>query len=171
MPTAFTKSASDVKAIKQTIINYLKDLAVKKGIVANRDDAIVRDIQPDLDLGFPTASWSESLTANTWNTIYNAQVPAKKLFVFYGVENTATSPLSTAIAFKVGVGGAKVKDIEEIEPMYAQAYKKEAIFTNPILYENNQYMVIQVYAKETGTDNLILKGYVVEPKGETISPD
>jgi hypothetical protein len=171
MPTAFTKSPGDVKAIRTAIINYLKDLAVKKGIVANREDAVVRDIQPDVDLGFSSANWSESVTANTWNTIYNAQVPAKKLFAFYGVENIASSPLSTAVIFKVGAGGAKVKDIEEIEPMYAKAYKKEAIFTNPILYENNQYMVIQVFAKGTGTDNLILLGLVCEPKGETISPD
>jgi hypothetical protein len=171
MPISIAKSPEEIKAMKQAIINYLKDLAVKKGIVANREDAVVRDIQPDIDLGFPTASWSESLTANTWNTICSMQVPAKKLFAFYGVRDVSPVPAATTVAFKVGVGGAKVKDIEEIEPINAQNYKFEVIFTNPILYENNQYMTIQVYARATDTSNLIIEGFVVEPKGETISPD
>jgi hypothetical protein len=173
MPTAFTKSELDIRAMQTAIIEYLKDLAVKKGIVANRDNAVVRDLLPDIDLGFPAPNWSIPLTANTWNTIASFRVPDKKLIVFYGIRNISGTPGATAISFKVGPQGAKTKDIEEIEPAYALSIPcKQAIFTNPILYENGQYLTILVYSKLTKPNEyLILLGYVVEPKGETISPD
>jgi hypothetical protein len=169
MPVTTNLSLGNIRTLEERIKSYLKNLAVKKGIVASVDQAIVRDILQKTDLSFTNEEWSESLTtANAFNTIVDFKLPEKKIIVFYGVRNIGTSPKTTAIKFALGANGAKTKDIVFIEGLEKNK-EKEVIFSTPILYEDGQYMYIQQYAKATGTDNLVYLGFVCEPKGEIIS--
>jgi hypothetical protein len=156
--------------IKERLKNYLKDLAVKKGIVTSIDNIVVRDILPDVDLGFSSNNWNVNYSSIGWNTVVSIRIPNNKLIAFYGATNINNTESTSAIAFKVGAGGVKTKAISEITAYYTNADYREAIFSSPIVYENGDYLVIQAYTTNTGPYS-ILEGYVAEPKGETINPD
>jgi hypothetical protein len=169
MPITTNLSVTTVRSLEERIKSFLKSLAVRKGIAASEDQLVVRDILPKTDLNLANEDWKETLsTANGWNTVYDFRVPDKKIIAFYGVRNIGTNPLTTAIKFAVGPGGAKTKDIVNVEGLVTQK-EKEVIFSTPILYEDGQYMFVQQYAKAAGTDSLVYLGFVCEPKGELIS--
>jgi len=168
MPAITLLEKSEIKSLEERIRDALLDLAVRKGIVKRREDAIVRDILPATDLGFPAERWAESVTANSWTTIVSMRVPQTKIFVFYGAKSKISDPLTTLIRFSEGAAPGRVKDVINVEQL-STIKNRELIFEVPILYENGTYMRIDFYAKATGTDELILLGYVVEPKGEIIS--
>ena len=164
----------EIKSRLETLKEDLKDLAVRKGIVARREEAIVRNILPKTDLGFTNEAWRISLTtANAYNTVIDMTVPDKKIIVFYGVkvvENYKvpfTKPLTTLIRFRTP---AKTKDIVNIEGIEL-VENGEKLFDAVIKFENNEHMIVDFYARGTGTDKLMLLGYVVEPVGEIISPE
>jgi len=169
MPATTNLSITMVRSLEERIKRYVKSLAVRKGIAASEDQLIVRDILPKTDLNLANEDWKEGLaTANAWNTVFDFRVPEKKIIVFYGVRNIGNTPLTTAIKFAVGAGGAKVKDIINVEKL-EKSKEREVIFSTPILYEDGQYMFVQQYAKAAGTDSLVYLGFVVEPRGEVIS--
>jgi hypothetical protein len=169
MPVTTNLSVTTVRNLEERIKSFLKSLAVRKGIAAREDQLVVRDILPKTDLNLANEDWKENLiSANSWNTVFDFRVPEKKIIAFYGVRNIGTTPLTTAIKFAVGPGGAKTKDIVYIEGLEKNK-EREAIFSTPILYEDGQYMYVQQYAKAAGTDSLVYLGFVCEPKGELIS--
>ncbi|MEM2661598.1 MAG: hypothetical protein QXS74_09795 [Nitrososphaeria archaeon] len=169
MPSTSNLSLTEIRRLEVSISEYLKDLAVKKGIVKSRNEALVRDILPKTDLGFANEEWKETLTTTAaWNTVASLRLPDKKAMVIYGVRVHSSTPKTTAIKFALGPDAAKVKEIVEIEPALTTE-ERELIFETPILYEDSQYVNIQFYSTGTGTDRIILLGKVVEPKGEVIS--
>ena len=168
MPITTNLSLEEKRSLEERIAEFLKDLAVRKGIVKRREEAVVRDLLPS-DLQYPTENWSRSLsTANAYNTIVDFRLPDKKAIVIYGVKCISSNNITSTIKFALGVGGTKVKDIVEIEELET-AKNKEVIFDTPILYEDSQYVYIQEYAKAAGTSKLIYLGLIVEPAGEVIS--
>lgn len=169
MPVTTNLSEREIRTIEVRVEEFLKDLAVKKGIVKSREDALVRDILPKTDLNFSNEDFTVTLsTANAWNTIVDYRLPDKKALAIYGVRLTSSTPKTAGIKFALGAGGAKTKEIVQIEQALTTE-EKEVIFEKPILYEDSQYMYIQYYAKDTGSDRVVLLGAVVEPQGEVIS--
>lgn len=169
MPGSTALTETEVRRMEIRITEYLKNLAVRKGIVKDINDALVRDLMPSLDLGASTENWSQTLaTANAFNTVYSLRLPDKKAIVIYGVRIITATPRTTAIRFALGPDAAKVKDVISIEPAYT-SQEREIIFETPILYEDSQYVHISFFARSTGTDRIVLLGKVVEPSGEVIS--
>jgi len=175
MPITTNLSEKEIRAIETRIEEYLKDLAVRKGIVKSREDVIVRSILPATDFGSPSFSpgfsiedFAVTYSATGWQTVINGRLPDKKIVAFYGVRLAGSTPITSAIKFALGANGAKTKEIVQVEPALTTE-EKEAIFEKPILYEDSQYMYVQYYAKSTGSDRVVLLGMVAEPKGEVIS--
>ncbi len=169
MPITTNLKAEEIRSLESAIVEYLKDLAVRKGIVKSREEATVRDILPATDLGFSHEDFTVSLAAaNAWNTVVSLRLPDKKALAIYGARLTSASPITSAIKFALGPGGAKTKEIVEVE-QGTVTEEREVIFEKPILYEDSQYAFIQYYAKAAGSDRVVLLGFVVEPAGEVIS--
>lgn len=169
MASTANLSLSEIRRLEIGISEYLKDLAVKKGIVKARTEALVRDILPKTDLNFTNEEWVETITsANAWNTVVSLRLPDKKAMVIYGVRFITASPKTSAIKFALGPEGAKVKEIVEVESATVTE-EKELIFETPILYEDSQYVNISFYGKNTGTEKIVLLGKVVEPAGEVVA--
>lgn len=163
---AWELDVEDIKAIKQQVIDLALQRAMKMtGLAA--DQLVVRNILPSTDLGLTNEVWSFSLTtANDWNNIVTKQLDDQQFLVIFGVAVLSADPITTALRFKVGSGtGTKTLDVVDLEELYASDERPEGILKRPILYKEKQYVNIDVYAKATGTENLVFKGFVIEPAG------
>ena len=161
-------SLEEKRRIEEELKDELKRRALEQGVVTSEDDLVIRDLLPKTDLGATNEVWTQTLSSgNAYNNTYTPSASDKKVIGIYGVKNKATSPLTTAIKFSVGSGGAIVKDIWEIESVMLEE-NTEGIATMPIIYDKNETITIAQYASGTGTDGIILLGLVAEPKGENV---
>jgi len=161
-------TVDDVVRLKEAIIRELKTLAVKKGIVASENDAIVRELLPS-DLGLN--SWAKDLsggTANQYNDAVSTTLSDKKIIAIYGLRLLGSSSNVDNIKFLRGDGATK--DIWDANGIKVKEDKTTITEDDRVIrYENSETVKIQYYITATGTEEIQLLGFVVEPKGETIS--
>ena len=164
-------TAQSFEMLRDEIKNKALEKAVAEKVVSSEVDAVVRDLLPS-DLGATDEKFEQTLnTAGAYNTIYNVDLDEKKVVVIYG----AVVPSGTnGTALKFNLGNAKVIDIVELEKA---KYMRDPILIldNPIIYGKSASIKIEEYCPNgvttPATDNIVLLGVVVEPKGKTISPD
>jgi len=159
----------EIKTLQETTDAWLTKRAIEKRIVTRPEDLVVRDILPGTDLnGLSGEVWSQVCSAFQYNMCYSGKNPNTKIFAIFGVKNKSSTPRTVALRFKLGAGGASVKDIWQVEQAYLE--DNTAVFTkDPIKYEDQETFVIENYGLSSGEDGVILLGRVVEPRGETIS--
>jgi len=170
-----------VAAAEQQLEQELLRRAVSQRAVPSAANAVIRDLLPS-DLGGSNDIASVSCSTS-WGLIYSGTLTDKKLFGIYGytvpvfypdamVSGTPMEPMGqrvTGLRFKLGAGGAKTKDIW-IGHGKGLA-KGEVILTKaPIIYNKSETFNIEAIG-ELGGENVFLLGKIVEPKGETISPE
>ena len=156
------------KAIEDAVVDYLIRRALEKKIATKPEDLVVRDILPGTDLnGLSGEVWVQSLSAFQYVSVYSGKNPDTKIFAVFGAKFLSPTPKTAVIRFKLGAGGAKIKDIWQVEPAFVE--ENCAVYTDrPIKYEDDETFVIEFYGKDSGEDNVVLLGKVVEPKGELI---
>jgi len=157
---------ADIMSIKQQVMDALFNVAMRMTGL-KRDELIIRSALPATDFGLSNEYWeTPSLTANAWTNYFTKQLDDQKFVAFYGVANLAADPIVTAIKFKLGSGtGTKTLDVIQLEDLYTDSNRTDGYFKRPIIYKEKQYVNVDVYAKASGTEPLMLKALVVEPAG------
>ena len=133
------------------------------------EEIVIRDVLPATDLGLSAEKWEVSYSAAGWTTWINKELDDDQFLVIYGVAcaDTAT-PYTTALRFKVGTTGATTKDVVQIEDAFAEENRVKYL-RKPLIYKGGDTVYIEAYGTEAGTDRLILKALIAEPKGKTVS--
>lgn len=157
---------ADIMAIRQQVIDALFNVAMRMTGLT-REELIVRNALPSTDFGLANEYWkTPTLTPNDWTNYFTKQLDDQKFVAFYGAANQAADPISTALRFKLGSGaGTKTLDVVQLEDLYTDTRRVDGYFKRPIIYKEKQYVNVDVYAKASGTEPLILKALVIEPKG------
>ena len=157
---------ADIMAIRQKVIDSLFSVAMKMTGLS-RDQLVVRNTLPSTDLGLSNEVWvTPSLTANSWTNYITNQLDDQRFVAFYGVANLDPDPITTAVRFKLGSGtGTKTLDVVQVEDLYSDSERIDGYLKRPIIYKEKQYVNIDVYARDSGTDRLVLKSLTVEPAG------
>lgn len=165
----YIKKAIDVSALDEELIRR----ALEKKIARRREDLIVRDLKPT-DIGLSNDVWTEDFsggTANSWNRVTpsSGKDVEDKIIGIYGVANDASTPLTVGLRFTQGAEGRDVEVRGEyfFQEMYVKQEPK-AVFSEPVIFEDDETMNIYAYIRATGTDGLILRGRVVEPASKVV---
>lgn len=115
------------------------------------------------DIGLTT--WSMNLSiANAWNTAVNTTVASDRFIAITGVSYAGTS----AESVRITAGGSRLAEfsIERIPGITTTHH----IDIRPVIVEQNQNITIDVYASAISTtDNVILEGITVEPRGRLLA--
>jgi len=157
---------ADIMAIRQKVIDTLYSVAMKMTGLS-RDQLVDRNTLPSTDLGLSYEYWvTPSLTANSWTNYITNQLDDQRFVAFYGIANPDPDPITTAVRFKLGSGtGTKTLDVVQVEDLYSDSERVDGYLKRPIIYKEKQYVNIDVYARDSGTDRLVLKSITVEPAG------
>lgn len=132
---------------------------------------IVRDIQPSVDLGYSVASWNEvtGTTANAYETMTSGTMADMRFTALYGVKDD--SPEVNVSKVKVNIGGSD-KVVWQIEGLYSlNGGARVGLAPTPVLIpQNKPYTISRYVLNASSAAHIALKGFVVEPRGRTISP-
>jgi len=156
----------ELRSIQASAKNQLLQLAVND-LKKKPTELIIRDILPSTDLGYTNEVWTKTYSSsNTYVDLVTDKEFTNKEMVIYGVLNNSAKPLSTLLRVKIG---ADIRAIANLTPMYNNAEQALGILSKPILFRTDTKFTISVYPKETGTEELVLLGYIIEKIGDTIS--
>lgn len=169
----FETTSDEAARIEKAVIAKLLAYAREKGI----KDPIVRDILPNEDLkGAGEVGsghlWQQALSALQYHTVYSGENPDDRAFAIFKIANTKAVPLTVGIKFYDGIGRTALKDIWQCEHAWLNPDKESYCDPENIIFYgvSTGYNIDIMAGATSGTDNLILGGKVVEPKGKTITP-
>lgn len=120
----------------------------------------IRSLLP-CDIGLTT--WSMNLAGVGWNTTVNTTVASDRFIAITGVSYAGTA----AESVRVTGGGSRLAEfsIERVPGITTTHH----IDISPVIVEQNQNITIDVYASAiSATDNVILEGITVEPRGRLL---
>jgi len=185
-----TLTTEGIMQLERDVITELKRRALEQNIAKSEDELVVRDILPATDLNAAYEEWTQSgiIAGGAYTVVYSGRNPENRVFAIYGMANeTATSasspvktresswysgilPCTVAIKYGLGVGIAKVKDIWQVQKMYAG--EAQSVFCDqPVVYNKKEVFQISFYGRRScsgGLDAIVLHGKVCEPKGEVL---
>jgi len=160
-------SYEDLGRLKTDAWNLLGASIASKGESPN--NYIIRDILPNTDLGITTATndnWVFNLTAGD-NEVVSKKLEDDTHIVFVGVAYPDTSKVVSKITFSRGK--AEVLAIYQIQKLYAER-DPVGYFKQPVAYSGGDTVTITLTATADDTaEQLVLLGYLAEPKGKHIS--
>jgi len=161
-------AVEDITALEATVKERLLEETSRR-LALPRDQLVVRDIMPKTDLGLANEEWiTPTLTADAWTKYFDKALPNNRFVIFYGVANQSPTPIATGVLYKLGPTGGTTKGVMMLEELYATRIPI-GITDEAILYRGGDHIYIDVWAKEAGTEALVLKGMVCEPYGEVVS--
>ena len=140
---------------------------------ANRDEVIVRQAEPDTDLGFTdTQQITGALVADTETDYVNRDITNIQTVVgFFAITNLSANPSVNRVRFKVGVSpGTGVKVSVYLEALYS-AQEIKGWLEQPAIYVSER-MLVRVEAFQTVAapgERLVLEGLVAEKAGNVIT--
>lgn len=144
---------------------------VSKELKMDPGKLIVRDIQPGVDLGYTLDSWDEitGAAANAYETMTSGTMGDMRFVALYGIKDDSESVNVSKV--KVNVGGSD-KTVWQLEALYGvNGNARVGLAPTPVLLPQNKPYTISRYVLNTrGPAHIVLKGFVVEPRGRTISP-
>jgi len=170
------------RAILATVEEKLRAEAARAKIA----DPIIRDLLPgDLtNPDDPTVNnvWRQSVSADAYRVVYSGKNPNDRIFAIFGVKSRmpvatytasgyveALFPRTTAIRFWEGTTRTALKDIWQLEDGWTE--ENRVIYSPvPVIYKESEGFNIDLYARSSGTDEIILLGKVVEPRNKVIAP-
>jgi len=128
---------------------------------------VIRDLMPS-DLGASTEKWSQSLSADAWNTIYSGKNPDDRAFGIYAILG-GISGGTTAIKFFDETARTSTKDLVMVEDLWQGGEAEKAIILDaPPIWDKSRGFNIDFYGANSVIDSIVLRGRVIEPKGKTI---
>lgn len=168
-----------VTKAQQRAVSMANDLADTISGVDNTDQAFVRDMLPNEDLqSGDDNSWDgndrewvqSGLTADQNNETYQIDSNERaqnKVYVFYGLANVSSDPLTAEVSFDDGTDARFFRvNTEVLEVTEVSDY---VLFDKAVVYGNTENGDINQWPDGSGSDNVIYLAKVAEPIGETIS--
>lgn len=150
----------------------IKDVVAKAVTELKRseDQFVVRDIRPASDLDFSTEDWDEvtGSTGNAYETMTTGSMGAERFIGIYGVKDNGT-PSCTLLRFNVGGKDVAIWDLQHLTLQRGDdrvGYSPAAV----IIPQNDPYTISRYVRLTTSPSHIVLKGFVVEVRGRTISP-
>jgi hypothetical protein len=156
--------------------------ALRLALGASNKELVSRNILPATDMGAPAGSGftneafiTGAVAANTWTSIYDtgavAQLGTRKVLVIYAIAHMGV-PTITAVRFRLGATGTSMLGWLHLETLLEVKLTQEVYLSEPIVYTRDQWMDIQVYSRiaiPAAGERIGLRGFVIEPVGETLS--
>lgn len=176
MPTYVQGLPHDYLSQKQRLDRVNESATKVSEIAQNRlnkseGELIVRDLQPEEDLGLTPNEFTFSVTsanATTFEEILNTEVDDNKFIVIYALSFLDADPVGTTVRFNSGA-----TQLQEIEFENALNQEVPSVFLNsPVVYDENKTLDVELYhdvSSDTDT-KIVLHGLVAEAEGENISP-
>lgn len=124
-------------------------------------ELVVRSLIPS-DIG--TTTYNFPLNAG-WNTIANTAVADNRFIALTGVTYGGATPVATEIRIQAGGRVAEYWNIQNLPLLQTPTFTD----TSPTIVQQNQLLLIQVYATgASASENINFSGIVVERRGMTI---
>lgn len=171
-------SLTEIKGFKQAAIEAAKDRALTLGIVGSEDELVVRDIWPQTDLAVTGVAnnewwWTGPLAAvGVWQAYVNAVLGITRTLVFYGIGYNSAAPSVSMVRFRSGPGGTgRTAAAVNLELMQCKMVT-DCYISGPITYDRNETVFIDILPRlvvAAPGHNLILRGYIIEPRQELVS--
>lgn len=168
---------TDIKTFRSQAIEAGIARALSLGVVRSRQELVVREAHPLTD--FPGAWLTEYYISAApgavgWMWAGDGAavglLPVAKVAVFYKCADAAANPLFTAVRFRVGATGASTKASFFIQLMVDNKLETDVYFSEPIVYDPQDSLFIQAYARLGGAaEELSFGCFIVEKVGATIS--
>jgi hypothetical protein len=155
-------SASDIQQIDDNAKAALQSAIAAVG--KQPQAYVIRDILPVEDLGLSSEAFTFKYSTTGWQTIVNQTLPDDKFIVIYAVEFPTPNPLTGAVKFYRNVDPLFVASVSKM-----LGYETPVMYVNPVVWSQNQVLRIDTYANATGTEYMVLKGYVAELCGKTVT--
>lgn len=182
MPGSWPTASEDrIENVAQAARDRAAELATDLTGIQSTDEIHVRDLLPqeDLETGGDNdwngddAEWTQQGLSEGSNTTYviNSNERADdKVVVLYLVKNRNAAPITNQLEVRAGRNGQLgVRDIVDLETMFTEDDAAVLLQEGMVFRHNESGQIIQ-HAAEAGDDNLILRGAVAEPRGNTLTP-
>jgi hypothetical protein len=179
--TLLALSPDQIAALEKRVEEELFRKALDQGVMAKREDLIVRDLLPSDINGVSGEIWVQHCSADAYNTVFSGQLAnPDRVIAIYGMADGFYTHVSAAITggqgaalppgktikFGLGANAAVIKDIWDISRM--RASRKEVFASTPIYYNKGDRYTIQIKGDKNGVEHVILYGKICEAKGTTI---
>lgn len=160
--------------------------ALTLGIARSRDELVVREALPREDLGTAATGWTTNEyismvipAANAWCSAFSAgalpgtafQLARNSIAVFYKFADTETTPVVTAVRFRVGTTGATTKAVFSVQLPTEAKMEPDVYFTEAVIYDPEDWLYIEVYPTgNLGNQESIPFGcFIVQRTGGVVS--
>lgn len=169
----------DIVRAQQEAISEAQRLADTITGVSGPEQALIREILPDADLGTtPTNTWADTdrewvqsgLTADQVEDVYDIDSNTEaqdKVLVFYGVFNTADDVLTTEVTFQDGTGATFARF--NTEPLNIVEISDVLLFDELIVYGSTEDGTVNQWVDADGTDQMVYLAKIAEPLGQTLA--
>lgn len=179
--TLLALSPEQIASLERKVEEDLFKKAINQGVMATREDLIVRDLLPSDINGVSGEIWVQHCSANAYNTVFSGQLAdPDRVVAIYGMADGFLTHVSAAITggqgaalppgktirFSLGAGAAVIKDIWDISRM--RASRKEVFASTPLYYNKGDRFTIDLKGDKNGVEHVILYGKICEAKGTTI---
>ena len=153
-------------AIESATVSKLLEIAVAQTGIA-KTELVAREIMPKTDLELTNEEWTHTyVAAYTYEELVNVALPKNKFIAFFGYTNESPVPKTLGARF-----GTPAKKVDEWQTQKVNTYGNPTGFAKePVIFIGGKTMVVELYGNAVGEDRPVLKGPVVEPIGELISP-
>jgi len=164
---------AEKEAIERAVVARLLQYAAEKKI----SNPVIRDILPNEDLlGAGEVGsghiWQQDISSLQYHTVYSGTNDDDRAFAIYKISNAGATPLTVAIRFWKGTGQTAIKDIWQAEMVWLNKDKEEYCDPEAVIFYgvNEGFNIDFMAGPDSGMDNVILGGKVVEPKGKVLVP-
>jgi hypothetical protein len=148
--------------------------AQKLNIIGEESEALIKHPDTLADFTMAAGGWVSAAFAvvGTAVSIFNAltpAIPANRMVVFYGVWVDSLPLAANLLSFREGVAAGSTYAVFNMEEL-ASAQSLRAFFSEPVWYDPLRVMNVTLTPRiVAGTQRIGLMGFVIEPKGPTVS--
>ena len=156
-------------AIRTQLISRMCAEACSK-LNMTQDKLVVRDIRPNGDLDYTYEDWWETTGAadDVYETMSTGTMGDQRWVGIYGIKDDSEMGMScTAIKFNVG-GADRV--IWTLQALNEEDGMVGICPSGIIIPQNAPYTISRYVRSRNAATHLVLKGFVVEPRGRVLSP-
>ena len=167
--TVLTELAKKLGVMTAADIEALKAREGIAGVISELEKSlVVREVLPKTDLGLANEEWKISYTAAyTWEEKVRKTLKDSTCLSFFGATNLSATPKTLYVKF--GLPGKDI-GVWNFEKLYAYVENVTGYTLAPLVILGGKTLVLQFYGNASGDDLPVLRGFIAEPIGETVTP-
>ncbi len=173
-------SLSDTKAFRGSSVEAGIARALRLAIASDRTELVVFEALPLTNMGaalYTTEQYVSGAPAATgWMVSGDGAgvgtVPVGQVLIFYKAANASAvvPPLLIACRFRIGATGSSTLAVFQVQLAIENKLESDVYFTEPVVYDPQDRLFIQVYATAAGAaENFSFGCFVVSRLGPEIS--